>query len=161
MKSKEQKGITLIALLITIIILLILAGVAITAIRENDIVSKANGAVEKYEDEADAEHSTLGQYNTEMDKYIDGSNGGADSEDEVIEITFTISGVTYKSEAGWDWSRWIGSQYNTINAYINDSVGSIVVNEKEILYESRSLEGKDQIIAGYAYVLSEGSDAPN
>ena len=45
---KEQKGITLIALVITIIVLLILAGVSIAMLTgQNGILTKATGANEK------------------------------------------------------------------------------------------------------------------
>ena len=48
-KSKEQKAITLIALVITIIVLLILAGVSIAMLTgENGILTKASNAKEKY-----------------------------------------------------------------------------------------------------------------
>ncbi len=43
--SKDQKGITLIALVITVIVLLILAGTAVTiALNDGDIFSRANQA---------------------------------------------------------------------------------------------------------------------
>ena len=49
-RSKRQKGITLIALVITIIVLLILAGVSIATLTgENGIFSKSQEAKEKYE----------------------------------------------------------------------------------------------------------------
>ena len=48
---KQNKGITLIALVITIIVLLILAGVSISAvIGENGIATKAKNAATKPED---------------------------------------------------------------------------------------------------------------
>ena len=47
-KSTRQKGITLIALVITIIVLLILAGVSIATLTgENGILKQANSAKEK------------------------------------------------------------------------------------------------------------------
>ena len=49
-KLKSQKGITLIALVITIIVLLILAGVSIAMLtREDGILSQAVHAKEKFE----------------------------------------------------------------------------------------------------------------
>ena len=75
-KTKEQKAITLIALIITIVVLLILAAVAITAITQYNIIENANSAAQKYGDQADAEGTTLGSYNTEIDKYMGGATGG-------------------------------------------------------------------------------------
>ena len=48
MKFKGQKGITLIALVVTIVVLLILAGVGINAVfSDNGIIKRANSAQEK------------------------------------------------------------------------------------------------------------------
>jgi len=50
-RMKKYKGITLIALVVTIVVLLILAGVSINLITgENGIVSKAKQAAEKTEE---------------------------------------------------------------------------------------------------------------
>ena len=78
-KTKTQKGITLIALIITIVVLLILAAVAITAITEYNIIENANSAAQKYGDQANSENTTLGSYNTEIDKYMGGAAGGTGS----------------------------------------------------------------------------------
>ncbi len=48
-KIKNQKGITLIALVITIIILLILAGVALSIIFNGGVIDKSQNAVDSYE----------------------------------------------------------------------------------------------------------------
>ena len=45
-KIKQNKGITLVALIITIIILLILSGVAINAINNTNLIAKSESAVE-------------------------------------------------------------------------------------------------------------------
>ena len=50
-KLKEQKGITLIALIITIIVMLILAGVSINIIQNQGIITKSKTAVDKYQEE--------------------------------------------------------------------------------------------------------------
>ena len=42
--TKEQRGITLIALIITIVVLLILAGVAIGTLKESNIIGRAQSA---------------------------------------------------------------------------------------------------------------------
>ena len=49
MKTKEMKGITLIALVITIVVLLILAGVSINLLLgDNGIITKAKEAKDSY-----------------------------------------------------------------------------------------------------------------
>ena len=76
---RKEKGITLIALIITIIVLLILAVVSITAITDNDkgVVSKAQQAAKKTEDERNKEVDVLGELNDEMDEEL---NSGTDNE---------------------------------------------------------------------------------
>ena len=59
-KGKQEKGITLIALVITIIILLILAGVTIAALSgDNGILTRAKEAKEKTEQDQKEEEKTL------------------------------------------------------------------------------------------------------
>ena len=68
-KTRENKGITLIALVITIIVLLILAGVAIAMLSgENGILRKAAEAKTKTEESQKAEQATLIDY--EIDGYF-------------------------------------------------------------------------------------------
>ena len=68
-KTKIDKGITLIALIITIIILLILAVVTIGSIKNNNIITYAQNAANKYSTEKENEESVLGQYEDEIAKY--------------------------------------------------------------------------------------------
>ena len=51
-KIKQNKAITLIALIITIIVLLILAVVTISAVNEGSIFAHANNAATRYKEEA-------------------------------------------------------------------------------------------------------------
>ena len=60
MNKKKEKGITLIALVITIIVLLILAGVTISALSgDNGILTRAKEAKEKTEQAQKDEEQTL------------------------------------------------------------------------------------------------------
>ena len=61
-RIKREKGITLIALVITIIILLILAGVSISIVSGEGLFSKAKGAVEEYSLSAEKEEISLTIY---------------------------------------------------------------------------------------------------
>ena len=68
MLSKNNKGITLVALVITIIILLILAGISISVLTNTGIFGKAKEAKEKSEDAQRNEQDILGQYMDELNK---------------------------------------------------------------------------------------------
>ena len=66
-KLKENKGITLVALIITVIILLILAGVALSlVIGENGLITKSKQGVSKYKEKEETEKSQLEEFEAEM-----------------------------------------------------------------------------------------------
>ena len=66
-KVKEAKGITLVALVITVIILLILAGVALSlVIGENGLIAKAKQGVGVYKQSAENETTQLGSFEEEF-----------------------------------------------------------------------------------------------
>lgn len=85
--KRENTGITLVALVVTIIILLILAGITIVQLVNNGIFTKANQAQEKYEQEEILEYLEIARFTiieesgkTDLEKYceyvqIDGSIG--------------------------------------------------------------------------------------
>ena len=67
---KNTKGITLVALVITIIILLILAGISISALTNTGIFQKAKDAKQKSENAALDQNTKLDEYENELDKYL-------------------------------------------------------------------------------------------
>ena len=71
---KNSKGITLVALVITIIILLILAGISISALTNTGIFQKAKDAKQKSENAALDQNTKLDEYENEIDKYIPKAN---------------------------------------------------------------------------------------
>ena len=76
-KKKDTKGITLIALVITIIVLLILAGVTIAALSgDNGILKRAAEAKEQTKQKNDEETEKLAGYESTIEQYADGTNGG-------------------------------------------------------------------------------------
>ena len=81
--TKEQKGITLIALVITIIVLLILAGVALATLTGNgSIIDNANYAVTEYNKSAGNDQNVLNQVENLFAKYMGGSNNTGDDDDD-------------------------------------------------------------------------------
>ena len=78
MKTKSNKGITLIALVITIIVLLILAGVTIVALSgDNGILKRAAEAKEQTNQKNDEETEKLAGYESTIDQYANGATGGS------------------------------------------------------------------------------------
>ena len=86
---KNSKGITLVALVITIIILLILAGISISALTNTGIFQKAKDAKQKSEDAALDQNTKLDEYENEIDKYLPGQ-GGEKLVDKVNDGTIKV-----------------------------------------------------------------------
>ena len=69
-KLKEEKGLTLVALIITIVVLLILAVVAIGAVQDSNIIGHAQNAAGSYNQAKGNEVDTLTKYEEEIEKYV-------------------------------------------------------------------------------------------
>ena len=70
-KKKKNSGITLIALVITIVVLIILAGVSINLVLGNNgIITRAREARNNYQKAAEEEEASLALLENEIDKYI-------------------------------------------------------------------------------------------
>ena len=85
-KQEKQAGITLVALVITVVVMLILAGVAIAAVVDGDgLFSKTRQAAETYENAADKEGYMLENLMGQIDHYIQdsGTDAGDDGKDPV------------------------------------------------------------------------------
>ena len=68
---KEQKGITLVALVITIIILLILAGISIATLGENNgLFTRAKEAKNNTLDAQNAENEAIDSYNSAIENAL-------------------------------------------------------------------------------------------
>ena len=69
-KIKKEHGITLVALVITIVVLLILAGISIQAITQNNLFEQAKKAKNATENSQKEENKTLSEYMDKMNEYI-------------------------------------------------------------------------------------------
>ena len=113
-KFGESKAVTLIALVITIIVLLILAGVAIAMLTgENGIISKAMQAKTKTEDSKETEEAGL----KEIENYINGKSAEAGV---VIQDLKSI-----KSD---------GTEGEVIGEKVSDGAGGVVPVPNEFYY---------------------------
>ena len=89
--KKDIKGITLIALVVTIIVLLILAGVAISlTIGSNGIFTRAENAVDRYEIASKDEQDEMNKAVDFMDKYMNEDNDAEKSEVEKAKESGTF-----------------------------------------------------------------------
>ena len=79
---KNKKGITLVALVVTIVILLILAGISISTLTNTGIFEKARDAREKSEVAEKQQSETLDSYEKELNKYT------SDNLEENIGVKF-------------------------------------------------------------------------
>ena len=77
---KNNRGITLVALIITVVIMLILAGVVIGSVTGEGLFSKTRDAVGAYENATRTEAEQIQTLMNEIDNYLTGGNVGGDTE---------------------------------------------------------------------------------
>ncbi len=100
LKKNRQKGITLIALVVTIVVLIILATVSILAVfGDNGIIARAQKAKNTHEEGKADETNTLDDYASYIGNYLDGkggsSGGGSDTP------TNPTAGTTVSKPGKW------------------------------------------------------------
>ena len=92
MKNKLEKGITLIALVVTIVVLLILAGVSISLVLNNNgVISKAKDARDQYAEAQTNDEKQLNEVSDWIDTKVGdttggGSTGGSESKVDGVPI---------------------------------------------------------------------------
>ena len=101
-KNIRAKGITLVALIITIIVMLILVAVSIQVVINSDLIGTAqdagNRTETKYQEEGNISEIIVGNTTYEsIDKYM---NPGK-------TITFYVDETAYTAVEGWDWATFI------------------------------------------------------
>ena len=130
-RIQENKGITLIALVVTIMVLIILATVSINAVLgQNGIIKKAKQAKESYEKSVKAEDIAMQELANEMAQY----NGGSSSDDGKVTLP----------------DGWNGAKVNPVKSEDN-----IVVPVPKG-YTASTVEGEKSVSSGF--VIKEGND---
>ena len=98
-KNKQEKGITLIALVVTIIIMLILAGVSIKlAIDNNGVIENAKEAKDQYEKAQANDESGLEDLASKLKEQLDANknnNSGSGSSESTVDGVPIPSGFVY------------------------------------------------------------------
>jgi len=122
-KTKMEKGITLIALIITIVVLLILAAVAISSIQNDGILSHAIGAGEQYNNAVANEQEVLGSYMNFL------NNGGLGGNSDIEYTPQGREGTTVQYDSNNDGVKedWI---------IITDRDGKVEIISKNVMYDA-------------------------
>ena len=130
-RIQENKGITLIALVVTIVVLIILATVSINAVLgQNGIIGKAKQAKESYEKSVKAEDTAMQELLNEMAQY----NAGSSSDDGKVTLP----------------DGWNGDKVNPVKSEDN-----IVVPVPKG-YVASTVDGEKSVSSGF--VIKEGND---
>ncbi len=107
----NQNGITLIALVVTIVVLIILAGVSVNALFGNSgIIEKAKETQNKMNEAKNNDLEAINELTNLIDNQV---NGIEESIGNLI--TFTIGDIQFQAEKDMTWGSFFGSKYNTAN----------------------------------------------
>ena len=147
----KNKGVTLISLVVTIIVLLILAGITIgTIFNDNGIIKKAQEAANATEEAAKNDQAAINGLLNEMDSIINGTGGGQipiigsingkitwSTGSATLTLTADVEGVTiqYRKNSESNWTNYTSAVPSLLHG---DKVyargvkgGETVINEKE------------------------------
>ncbi len=123
MLRKENKGITLVALVITIIILLILATISIQSLTNTGLFEKAKEAKEKTKNATENQAKILNEYEDELNKYVSGTTQTQKLADKVKVgdyVTYTPNALDSNAVATLksNLNTYSGKSDSTINSEI-------------------------------------------
>ncbi len=148
MKFKSNKAITLVALIITIIILLILAGVSLSMILgENGLINKAQSSVDKYKDSSENEQNLLNQ----IEEYFDSKGLGpsiSNTESYVgkyadIDGDGIVDGIIYADLAVGGSGTWNNSNGAYTIPKVTTGLKEYCVSQKSY---TNSINGEQEVI---------------
>ena len=154
-KLKKEKGITLIALVVTIIVLIILAGISINLVLGNNgIITKARDARSNFARAANEEQTGLDALLAEMNEKIDGnSSKGTLQIPEELKVGDTIS-YTPSGSYVWDSEYYASTDNDGSNSYPDNFLytGNTTLSERRaeleaIAEESRTDAQKKELAA--------------
>ncbi len=95
---KEKRGITLIALVVTIVVLLILAGITINMLFSNGGIFKTAGdAANAWNKATVNEQESLNNIADQIENWANGQTGGGNTPEEIVDIT-TVTEIVQKEE---------------------------------------------------------------
>ena len=139
-RNKKERGITLIALVVTIIVLIILAGISINLIfGTNGIINKAKLSKTLTEQASLNEQIALGEIDKELEKYLEGLP-------ENTKDNPQVAGTEVKIPDGW---------CTTTPAYVSTEDGSVVKKSVKVASVTAVATGNGETVPvpiGFYYV---------
>ena len=140
--------------MITIIVLLILAGVALATLTGNtSIIDNANNAVARYNESAGRDQEVINSVENLFEKYIGADNGGEQQEEEQEE---PIDYQTLYSNIGLvDYWKLQGSLDNEIEGRdeLEANTGTPAINETDVYLNGSVLTTKNNYTLGNNYTV--------
>lgn len=167
--NRQTAGITLIALVITIIVLLILAGITISQLTGSGLFDKSKQAKEQYQNAQDYEEEQIAKYSNDINSYVDGNRDiSSDIENLQRQIDEIKSNYVKKEENILVWSlidvispntNWVKStkdinQYKYIAICCGSSSQGMVLNPSIISVK----QFKEEFISSSKYFCSQVTD---
>ena len=146
---KDNKGITLVALVVTIVVLLILAGITLTYLMgDNNIIKKAQDAKNRTVEAIENEQDYFNNINNTINNYINGENGDGEKPSEGTStdpkyFTFELNTDTKTATI-----TGIKKEY-ALRSYYGDSVQNICIIDgdteiTDIVVPSTITEGRSR-----------------
>lgn len=131
MLGKNNKGITLVALVITIVILLILAGISISTLTNTGIFEKAKDAKKASENAELEQNKVLDEYEKELDKYMP-----QELTDDKINKVLNMTENTFLKDANGN----IFTLPAGFKVVVNDDTGNAKTVDKGIVIEDATVD---------------------
>ena len=126
-KMKKERGITLIALVVTIVVLLILAGVSVNAIfSDNGIIKRAQEAQSKMDEAIQNDLTAINNLNNWIDNVAGETSGTGD--DSQTSETWVLNKTLNLGTTAWSYNIEFSSDGVTGNVFSHHYVGGIADN---------------------------------
>ena len=143
--SRREKGITLIALIVTIIVLLILAGVTINlAVNNQGIFNKAKTATRAYKNASENEQTGLDEADKEIAKYMPATNYTGCYAD--VNDDGTVDGVIFIDLAQGASGQWHDSDGVYQYSAVTSGLRSYKISTKTSSYSGKFGNNKSVIV---------------
>ena len=127
---KSNGGITLIALVITIIILIILAGISIMGITQTGILSKAKMAKIFFSNTKTKEENILNNYDENINEIIDGTRDSKENTPEWKFLKSTDGGKTIDI-SNLNFEELFIKAYHKVGGSVTMTIPKIAINESD------------------------------